>query len=63
MNYSLVDQKEFFKRPEIEDIDEILEVLYNFQKSEWPYFGSDIDNTDYTVEDQPLTHVQVKHFN
>lgn len=59
LNYSLVDQKEFFKKVENEDIDEIIKTIKNYEKSDWPYFKEDGDNIEYVVEDQPLTHVQV----
>lgn len=59
LNYSLVDQRSFFKRPETCKIDEIIEVIKNFDLSEWPYFGEDVNISEYVVGDQPLTHVQV----
>ncbi|XP_072392830.1 intermembrane lipid transfer protein VPS13B [Diabrotica undecimpunctata] len=61
LNYSNVDQHKFFKRPEREDIEEILTVLSNFNKKSWPYFGDELDEIDWIVDDQPLTHVQVKY--
>ncbi|XP_071057652.1 intermembrane lipid transfer protein VPS13B isoform X2 [Onthophagus taurus] len=63
LNYSLVDQKVFFKKKDKVDIDEILDVLNNYTKSSWPYFGEDFEGIDFLIEDQPLTHVQVKYEN
>ncbi|XP_074031826.1 vacuolar protein sorting 13B isoform X2 [Leptinotarsa decemlineata] len=63
LNYSLVDQQKFFKKSENENIDGILEVLSNFNDSKWPYFGEDLEGIDWVIEDQPLTHVQVKYGN
>lgn len=59
LNYSLVDQKQFFKRPDYCNIDDILEIVSNYNKSKWPYFGDELDDIDWIMEEQPLTHVQV----
>lgn len=59
LNYSLVDQKQFFKRSEKESIYETLQALRTFDKTIWPYFGVDLKGIDWVAEDQPLTHVQV----
>lgn len=61
LNYSLVDQKTFFKKFDNEDIDNILSVLNQFKDSKWPYFGDELDDIDWITEDQPLTHVQVRY--
>ncbi|KAJ8927596.1 hypothetical protein NQ314_019923, partial [Rhamnusium bicolor] len=63
LNYSLVDQQKFFKRPDKQDIDEILGILSTFSESKWPYFGDELDDIDWVVDDQPLTHVQVRYQN
>lgn len=63
LNYSLVNHQKFFKKSEKQDIDEILSVLNKFSESKWPYFGDDMDNIDWVVDDQPLTHVQVGYEN
>ncbi|XP_023312739.1 vacuolar protein sorting-associated protein 13B-like [Anoplophora glabripennis] len=63
LNYSLVNHQKFFKKSEKQDIDEILSVLSKFSESKWPYFGDELDNIDWVVEDQPLTHVQVRYQN
>ena len=61
LNYSLVDQQKFFKKSPKEDIEVILDTLDNCFDSKWPYFGDDLDNIDWIVDDsQPLTHVQVR---
>ncbi|XP_056633940.1 intermembrane lipid transfer protein VPS13B isoform X1 [Diorhabda sublineata] len=63
LNYSLVDQDTFFKKPEKVDIETILITLKNFNDKSWPYFGEELDEIDWVVEDQPLTHVQVRYQN
>ncbi|XP_076265664.1 vacuolar protein sorting 13B isoform X3 [Rhynchophorus ferrugineus] len=64
LNYSLVDQQKFFKRFLSEDIDNVLESLNSCFDSKWPYFGDDLDDIEWIVDDnQPLTHVQVKYQN
>lgn len=62
LNYSLVDQKLFFKKPEKHNMDDIVEVLKKFGKSDWPYIDRD-ENIEWIAEDQPLTHVQVHYQN
>lgn len=59
LNYTLIDHKQFFKRIEKENIMEMLEFLKNYDESAWPYVDSNLDRTDWIVEDQPYTHVQV----
>lgn len=59
LNYSRVDQKKFFKKPDQGDINEILASLNKSNQSAWPYFGEDYEGIDFLIEDQPLTHVQV----
>lgn len=63
LNYSLVDQKKFFKRLENEDINNVLGVLDTFRESKWPHFGDELDEIDWITDDQPLTHVQVRYQN
>lgn len=60
LSYSSVDQRKFFKRPEIEDIDNILQELEN-QKDElqWPFQGDEVE--EWVSAEQPQTHVQVKY--
>ncbi|XP_047349792.1 vacuolar protein sorting-associated protein 13B isoform X2 [Vespa velutina] len=60
LSYSSVDQRKFFRRPEIEDIDNILKELES-QKDEagWPFQADDI--TEWIPAEQPQTHVQVKY--
>lgn len=61
LNYSVVDQKVFFKKAENESIGDILEVVNSYAtKSKWPFFGDELDDIEWiTEQDQPLTHVQV----
>ncbi|KAI4462039.1 vacuolar protein sorting-associated protein 13b [Holotrichia oblita] len=61
LNYSLVDQKKFFKKPDQQDINEILASLSKSNQSAWPYFGEEYEGIDFLIEDQPLTHVQVRY--
>lgn len=63
LNYSLVDQKKFFKKFDTDDINYILSTLETFRESKWPYFGDELDEIDWLTEDQPLTHVQVRYQN
>ncbi|CAH0555543.1 unnamed protein product [Brassicogethes aeneus] len=63
LNYSLVDQQNFFKKMDKEDIDDILKVLDAFSETKWPYFGDDVENINWDVDEQPLTHVQVRYLN
>ncbi|KAL6262831.1 hypothetical protein P5V15_005621 [Pogonomyrmex californicus] len=60
LSYSSVDQRKFFRRPEVEDIDKILQDLKN-RKDEvnWPFQGDDIE--EWISAEQPQTHVQVKY--
>nr|CAH7751442.1 unnamed protein product [Callosobruchus chinensis] len=61
LNYSLVDHQQFFKKPEINSIEDILNELSEFDKPLWPYFGDELDDIEWIVGEQPLTHVQVKY--
>lgn len=61
LNYSLVDQRDFFKRYDNCDIDDVLTTLRDFEKTEWPYFGDELPVNQYVVGNQPLTHVQVRY--
>lgn len=54
-----MDQQEFFKRLDNESIDEILTVLETYDDVKWPYFGDELDDVEWIVEGQPLTHVMV----
>ncbi|KAF5303499.1 hypothetical protein FQA39_LY09962 [Lamprigera yunnana] len=63
LNYSLVDQKEFFKRPDNVDIAQTLAKLTDFDKTFWPYFEEDLAEIDWIAENQPLTYVQVRYQN
>ncbi|XP_015175870.1 PREDICTED: vacuolar protein sorting-associated protein 13B isoform X1 [Polistes dominula] len=60
LSYSSVDQRKFFRRPEVEDIDNILKELES-QKDEigWPFQAD--DTADWIPAEQPQTHVQVKY--
>ncbi|CAL7938023.1 unnamed protein product [Xylocopa violacea] len=60
LSYSSVDQRKFFRRPEIEDIDSILHDLENQKdEAEWPFQGEEIE--EWISAEQPQTHVQVKY--
>ncbi|XP_054006239.1 intermembrane lipid transfer protein VPS13B isoform X1 [Hylaeus anthracinus] len=60
LSYSSVDQRKFFRRPETEDIDNILKDLDSeSEETEWP-FQSDLIE-DWISAEQPQTHVQVKY--
>lgn len=59
LNYSLVDHQTFFKKSDKEDIDNILDVLNNCYETKWPYFEEELAGIEWTIEEQPLTHVQV----
>ncbi|KZC08609.1 Vacuolar protein sorting-associated protein 13B [Dufourea novaeangliae] len=60
LSYSSVDQRKFFKRPEIEDIDEILKDLEGQrEEAEWPFQGDMVE--EWISAEQPQTHVQVKY--
>ncbi|XP_071652871.1 intermembrane lipid transfer protein VPS13B isoform X2 [Temnothorax longispinosus] len=60
LSYSSVDQRKFFRRPEVEDIDKILRELKD-KKDEvkWPFQGDDTE--EWISAEQPQTHVQVKY--
>lgn len=60
LSYSSVDQRKFFRRPEVEDIDKILQDLRD-RKDEvkWPFQGDDTE--EWVSAEQPQTHVQVKY--
>lgn len=60
LSYSSVDQRKFFRRPETEDIDNILKELES-QRDEagWPFQADDI--AEWIPAEQPQTHVQVKY--
>lgn len=60
LSYSSVDQRKFFKRPDKEDIEEILITLDNQrEEAQWPFQGDDVP--EWTSAEQPQTHVQVKY--
>ncbi|XP_076165604.1 vacuolar protein sorting 13B isoform X1 [Ptiloglossa arizonensis] len=60
LSYSSVDQRKFFRRPEIEDIDNILKDLdVENEETEWPFQGDVIEK--WISTEQPQTHVQVKY--
>ncbi|KOC70976.1 Vacuolar protein sorting-associated protein 13B [Habropoda laboriosa] len=60
LSYSSVDQRKFFRRPEIEDIDGILQDLESQKdETEWPFQGDVVE--EWTSAEQPQTHVQVKY--
>ena len=63
LNYSLVDQQKFFKKAEKENVDEILESLRSCDVSQWPYFGEDLENVEWIVDEQPQTTIQVRYQN
>lgn len=56
-----MDQKKFFKKPDNEDINEILRLLNESEKSSWPYFEEEFEGLDFLIDEQPLTHVQVSY--
>ncbi|XP_032691389.1 vacuolar protein sorting-associated protein 13B isoform X2 [Odontomachus brunneus] len=60
LSYSSVDQRKFFRRPDVEDIDKILRDLKD-RKDEipWPFQGD--DSEEWISAEQPQTHVQVKY--
>ncbi|XP_029039570.2 vacuolar protein sorting-associated protein 13B isoform X3 [Osmia bicornis bicornis] len=60
LSYSSVDQRKFFRRPETEDIDEILKNLENqTDETEWPFQEDEME--EWISAEQPQTHVQVKY--
>ncbi|XP_030768330.1 vacuolar protein sorting-associated protein 13B-like isoform X2 [Sitophilus oryzae] len=64
LNYSLVDQQKFFKKTPSDDLEVILDSLESCFESKWPYFGDELDDIEWIVDDnQPLTHVQVRYQN
>lgn len=61
LNYTLVDQRQFFKKSANEEIEVILESLNHCFESRWPYFDEEFGNVEWITDDnQPLTHVQVR---
>ncbi|XP_011871179.1 PREDICTED: vacuolar protein sorting-associated protein 13B isoform X1 [Vollenhovia emeryi] len=60
LSYSSVDQRKFFRRPEVEDIDKLLHELKD-RKDEvkWPFQGDDTE--EWISAEQPQTHVQVRY--
>ncbi|XP_050295994.1 intermembrane lipid transfer protein VPS13B [Anthonomus grandis grandis] len=64
LNYTVVDQREFFKKYPNEDVEVILESLNHCFESKWPYFEDEFNNIEWIMDDsQPLTHVQVRYQN
>ncbi|EZA51369.1 Vacuolar protein sorting-associated protein 13B [Ooceraea biroi] len=60
LSYSSVDQRKFFRRPEVEDIDKILQDLRDRKdEMKWPFQGDDTE--EWISAEQPQTHVQVKY--
>ncbi|XP_012153493.2 vacuolar protein sorting 13B isoform X2 [Megachile rotundata] len=60
LSYSSVDQRKFFRRPESEDIDDILKSLENqTNEVEWPFQEDEME--EWISAEQPQTHVQVKY--
>ncbi|OAD58896.1 Vacuolar protein sorting-associated protein 13B [Eufriesea mexicana] len=60
LSYSSVDQRKFFRRPETEDIDAILQDLEKQKdKKEWPFQEEELE--EWISAEQPQTHVQVKY--
>ncbi|XP_026672531.1 vacuolar protein sorting-associated protein 13B isoform X2 [Ceratina calcarata] len=60
LSYSSVDQRKFFRRPELEDIDAILRDLENQRdEAEWPFQDDEVE--EWISAEQPQTHVQVKY--
>jgi hypothetical protein len=58
LSYSSIDQRKFFKRPEKESIQDILESLESMKEdSKWPFQNE--DTCRWIAADQPQTHVQV----
>ncbi|EFN66110.1 Vacuolar protein sorting-associated protein 13B [Camponotus floridanus] len=61
LSYSSVDQRKFFRRPDIEDIDKILQDLKDRKDdAKWPFQGDDTGE-EWISAEQPQTHVQVKY--
>ncbi|CAG9772920.1 unnamed protein product [Ceutorhynchus assimilis] len=64
LNYTLVDQREFFKKSSNDEIETILASLNHCFESKWPYFEEEFDDIEWIMDDsQPLTHVQVRYQN
>ncbi|CAG9862165.1 unnamed protein product [Phyllotreta striolata] len=63
LDSTVEDQSAFFKKSENGDIEENLSALEIFSEVNWPMFGDELDEIDWIVEDQPLTHVQVRYQN
>lgn len=60
LSYSSVDQRKFFRRPEVENIDKILRDLRDRKdEAQWPFQGDDTE--EWISAEQPQTHVQVKY--
>ncbi|XP_076295219.1 vacuolar protein sorting 13B isoform X2 [Lasioglossum baleicum] len=60
LSYSSVDQRKFFRRPDIEDIDGIIKDLDSRrEEEEWPFQGDMTE--EWLSAEQPQTHVQVKY--
>ncbi|XP_043466399.1 vacuolar protein sorting-associated protein 13B [Leptopilina heterotoma] len=60
LSYSSVDQRVFFKRPEKENIQEILKALESSKNElQWPFQTDEI--FEWIAAEQPQTHVQVKY--
>ncbi|XP_070530231.1 intermembrane lipid transfer protein VPS13B isoform X2 [Cardiocondyla obscurior] len=60
LSYSSVEQRKFFRRPEAEDIDKILQELRNRKdETKWPFQEDDVE--EWISAEQPQTHVQVKY--
>ncbi|XP_050449510.1 intermembrane lipid transfer protein VPS13B isoform X1 [Cataglyphis hispanica] len=61
LSYSSVDQRKFFRRPDVEDIDKILRDLKDRKDdAKWPFQGDDTGE-EWISAEQPQTHVQVKY--
>lgn len=61
LSYSSVDQRKFFKRPEKENIQDILDKMQAVAKEEvkWPFQVD--ENCVWVAAEQPQTHVQVNN--
>ncbi|XP_039314180.1 vacuolar protein sorting-associated protein 13B [Solenopsis invicta] len=60
LSYSSVDQRKFFRRPDVEDIDKILlELKDRKDEIKWPFQGDETE--EWISAEQPQTHVQVKY--
>lgn len=63
LNYSLIDHQEIFKRIEQNDVTEILDYLKTYDESKWPYVDNSIEYSDWCIDEQPITNVQVNNIN